>query len=393
MSSGAPRGGLADDAMLTLDPTSTTADEEALRTEVRSFLADEIRQPGFRPGLGMAAGHDPEFSRRLARRGWVGMGLPAEYGGSDATAVERFVVVEELLAAGAPITAHWIADRQIAPSILRYGSEAQRRRFLPAIAAGECFFSIGMSEPDAGSDLAAVRSVARETSEGWILKGVKTWTSLFHLNDYALVLARVEGTSVEDRQLIQLIVDTGSSGVEVSPILLLTGEHHFNTIFLDDVLVPHSMVLGEPGSGWEQVTNELVLERSGPDRYLSVLPLLKLFVDRVEGAIADDQAECFGGLYARLWSLRQMTLAVARNIDRGAPAALHGSMAKDLGATLEQDLVDAMWRFDDDQRRDDSGSGYESLLEEAVLMAPSFTIRGGTTEILRSIIARGLGQI
>ena len=378
---------------MSLAAVVTTAEEESLRADVRAFLQQEREQHDLRVGLGMAAGYDAPFSRRLAQRGWVGMSVPTTYGGSGYSAVQRFVVVEELLAAGAPVTAHWIADRQIAPSIQRYGTEAQRQRFLPAITRGECFFSIGMSEPDAGSDLASVRTTATPVPGGWRLNGVKIWTSLAHLNHYVLVLARVQGTTPAQRQLVQLIVDTSSPGIEVQPILLLTGEHHFNSLFLNDVHVPDSLILGEPGAGWEQVTNELVLERSGPDRFLSALPLLRLFLDEVQTRSDDHLATVLGRALARLWAVRQMSLAVARLLDSGLPASLYSSMAKDLGTLLEQDIVEAVRRLGDVQITQDGDTAFMRLLEEAVLMAPSFTIRGGTTEVLRSIIARRMDEL
>jgi alkylation response protein AidB-like acyl-CoA dehydrogenase len=378
-----------------LSPVSTTTQDEALRNDVRRFLEAETNLPHRRVGLGMAAGHDSAFTERLAERGWVGMEIPRKYGGSAYNAVQRFVISEELLAAGAPITAHWIADRQIAPSIMRYGSPQQRDQFLPPIAAGKCFFSIGMSEPEAGSDLASVRTTARQVDHGWRLNGAKIWTSLAHLNHFVLVLARVHGTSVEQRSLVQLIVDLSSPGLELSPILLLTGEHHFNIMQLDEVFVPDDMVLGAPGDGWEQVTNELVLERSGPDRFLSVLPLLVQFMQFTEqqsAEVSGSLAEDLGRLVARYWSVRQMSLAVARLADEGIASGLYGSMAKDLGTILEQDTVEAIRRQLRVEITSDSELPFLQLLTEAVLMAPSFTIRGGTTEILRSIISKKLHE-
>jgi alkylation response protein AidB-like acyl-CoA dehydrogenase len=378
---------------VSLAVATTTAEEEALRAQVRDFLRQEKAEHGLRTGLGMAAGYDAPFSRRLAQRGWVGMSVPAAYGGSGYSAVQRFVVVEELLAAGAPVTAHWIADRQIAPSIQRYGTLAQQERFLPAITRGECFFSLGMSEPDAGSDLASVRTTAAKVDGGWRLNGVKIWTSLSHLNHFVMVLARVAGTTPEQRQLVQLIVDLSGPGIDVQPVLLLTGEHHFNALFLNDVYVPDSLLLGEPGAGWEQVTNELVLERSGPDRFLSALPLVRLFIAQLRSSPDDHLATVLGRVLARLWAVRQMALAVARLIDSGLPASVYSALAKDLGTILEQDMVEAVRRLGDVQIIRDDDSEFMRLLEEAVLMAPSFTIRGGTTEVLRSIIARRIDEL
>ncbi|MFP5372600.1 MAG: acyl-CoA dehydrogenase family protein, partial [Actinomycetes bacterium] len=220
-------------------PTVLRPAEEALRLEVRGFLAAEL-PPDFRPALGFAGRHDPEFSRRLAARGWVGMALPPEYGGHGRSAVDRFLVTEELLAAGAPVGAHFVADRQTGPALLHYGTEEQRRRFLPGIAAGEIYFSLGMSEPDSGSDLASVRTRATRVEGGWSVTGTKVWTSEAHKNHFFAVLCRTSPVE-EGRKhagLSQLIVDLHAPGVKISPIPFLDGSHHFNEVALEDVFVP-----------------------------------------------------------------------------------------------------------------------------------------------------------
>jgi alkylation response protein AidB-like acyl-CoA dehydrogenase len=135
--------------------TELTPEERALQGEVRRFLADELPRGSFTPGLGMKSAKDPAFSKKLGERGWLGMTIPRRYGGHDRTAVDRLVVTEELLRWGAPVAHHWVADRQSAPMIARFGTESLRQRFLPGICRGELSFSIGMSEPDSGSDLAS----------------------------------------------------------------------------------------------------------------------------------------------------------------------------------------------------------------------------------------------
>ena len=259
-------------------PTPLSAGEERLRQEVREFLRAEL-PPDHRPGLGMSAEHDPGFSKRLAKRGWIGMAFPRRYGGHGRSAVERFIVTEEMLAAGAPIWAHWIADRQTGPMLLSFGTESQKQRFLPAIAAGECFFSLGMSEPDAGSDLASVKSHAERVEGGWRLNGTKVWTSGAHRSHYFAVLCRTSPADGDRHAgLSQLIVDLRQDGVQISPIPFIDGTHEFNEVALTDVLVPDELLLGQEGEGWKQVTSELVYERSGPDRYLSTLNVLTRFM-------------------------------------------------------------------------------------------------------------------
>src|SRR3984893_335188 len=171
----------------TIDPSSTGA----LRTEVRQFVAEQLDAGAVTQSVdGWLAGSDENLPAALATRGWVGMTVPVEYGGHGRSFLERFVVTEELLAAGAPVAAHWVADRQVVPSLLKYGTEVQKTEFLPRIVRGECFFAIGMSEPDSGSDLASVRTRAVRVDGGWSLSGTKLWTSGAHRAHAFIVLAR-----------------------------------------------------------------------------------------------------------------------------------------------------------------------------------------------------------
>jgi alkylation response protein AidB-like acyl-CoA dehydrogenase len=374
-------------------PTALTGQEEQLRVEVREFLRQEGVTGDHVPGLAMSGGHDPDFSRKLAARGWVGMAIPAAYGGWGRGAVERFVVIEELLAAGAPVSAHWVADRQTAPGILKSGTEEQRRRFLPAIARGECYFSIGMSEPEAGSDLAAVRTSATRVSGGWKLNGTKVWTSGAHVNDWFVVLCRTSPLG-EDRHegLSQLIVDLKSPGITVNPILTLDGEHHFNEVVLDDVLVPDDLLLGSPGEGWRQVTSELAYERSGPDRWLSSFELFRRFVRAHEGTGSDAVRSAIGRLTARLRTIRQLSLSVARMIDAGGAPAAEAGLVKDLGTSFEKETVRVLRELSPAELDSGSADALTMALSGTTLSAPAFTIRGGTTEILRSVAAKGLNQ-
>jgi alkylation response protein AidB-like acyl-CoA dehydrogenase len=375
-------------------PAVLSPAEEALRHEVREFLAAEL-PPDHRPALGFAGRHDPGFSRKLAERGWVGMAIPPEYGGHGRSAVDRFIVAEELLAAGAPIGAHFVADRQTAPTLLHYGTEEQRRTFLPGIAAGEIYFSLGMSEPDSGSDLASVRTRATKVEGGWTVTGTKVWTSEAHNNHWFAVLCRTSPMEEGNKHagLSQLIVDLHAEGVRISPIPYLDGSHHFNEVALEDVFVPDGMVLGEVGAGWKQVTSELAYERSGPDRWLSTFPVLREFVREGAGkAVADDEATVIGRFAARFWAIRQLSLSVARALDGGEAPAIEAALVKEIGTRFEQDLVEALRVAAETELDQGSGSMFQALLAEAVLTSPSYTLRGGTTEILRSVAAKGLSR-
>ena len=381
-------------ARLVPAPAGLPGGLDELRAEVRQFIGGELSAGRFRPECdSWLSGWDEEFSRRLADRGWVGMTIPPQWGGHGHSALERYVVTEELLAAGAPVAAHWIADRQIAPSLLRYGSERLKERYLAAIAAGRCYFAIGLSEPDAGSDLAAVRTRATRTQGGWLVSGTKVWTSGAHRARAFIALLRTAPAEVSQRHagLSQFVIEFDQPGVTVNPIISMTGEHHFNEVVLDEVFIADEFVLGTLGNGWAQATSELAYERSGPERFLSTLPLLISLVDLVRSASAPvlDPA-AVGALVSRLWACRQMSLAVAGALARGEVPETAAALVKDVGTRLEVDIVETA-RQVAGAYPDPGGSGFAAMLAHALLHSPGFTLRGGTNEILRSLIARALG--
>ena len=372
-----------------------------LRQRVRAFIADELAAGRITPRCdSWHVGWDEAFSRRLGALGWLGMTIPVAYGGHGRSALDRYVVTEELLAAGAPVAAHWIADRQTAPSLLRYGTEEQKRRYLPAIARGECYVALGLSEPDAGSDLAGVRTRAVQVPGGWELTGTKVWTTGGHNATVIIVLARSAPPDGRNRRagLSQFIVTMPDPAVRVRPIRLLSGEHHFNEVVLDSVFVPDTMVLGAPGDGWRQVTAELAFERSGPERFLSTFPLLDALVtelrrrlaDAGETAEADQAATRLGETAARIWTLRQLSLAVAGALARGEAPEVAAALVKDLGTRLESEIIEVARQLAPVEA-DPTASGLPGVLAEAVMNAPGFTLRGGTNEILRGVVARALG--
>ncbi len=367
-----------------------------LRARVQEFLAGERAAGAWSPRADVwLSGWDERFTRELGRRGWLGMTIPTEYGGQGATPLDRYVVTEELLAAGAPVAAHWVADRQIGPTLMRFGTEEQRRKFLPGIAAGEVYFGIGMSEPDSGSDLASVRTKAEKVDGGWELTGTKVWTSGAHHAHAFFALARSAPRDDANRHsgLSQFIVELDAPGVQIRPILLLTGAHHFNEVVFDHVFIPDSMVLGEIGSGWHQVTSELAFERSGPERFLSTYPLLTALVGELTAGRAVDGGtrRQLGALVSRLWALRRMSLAIAGALESGDAPELAAAVVKDLGTRYENEVVDAARLLVGIPPDPGAENGFARLLADAILHAPGFTLRGGTNEVLRGIVARGLG--
>ena len=382
---------------LTLAPAPPSEAAEEVRTQVREFLAEELAAGTFTTHVDTwLSGVDPSFSRKLGERGWLGMTWPKQYGGHERSAMERYAVTEELLAAGAPVAAHWIADRQSGPNLLRYGTEAQRQAILPRIAAGECYFVIGMSEPDSGSDLASIRTRATRNADGdWVVNGAKVWTSNAHHSHYAITLVRTgppgEGPRGKHQGLTQLLVDLSLPGIGINPIRILDGGHHFNEVVFEDVVVPGDMLLGEEGAGWHQVTAELAFERSGPERFLSTYPLLAEFGRRACDAGDRAQLATLGRLSARLLALRQLSLRIAAALDRGELPDIPAALVKDVGTTFEADVVDEIRRVVEVTPSLDSPDPLGRALAEAQLHAPGYTLRGGTNEILRGIVARGLG--
>jgi alkylation response protein AidB-like acyl-CoA dehydrogenase len=372
----------------TLPPEAAQA-----RRRAREFLAAERAAGRFVPHRCSWSTFDPEFSRRAGAAGFIGVTWPREYGGQALSSLVRYVITQEMLAAGAPCAAHWIADRQSGPQILRHGSDRVKRELLPRICRGECFFGIGMSEPDSGSDLAAVRTRAVKRDAGWVINGSKIWTSNAHRVHYLIALVRT-GEAGPDRHggLTQFIIDLARPGVTVRPIHNLSGGHEFNEVFFLDYVVADDMMVGAEGQGWSMVTEELAFERSGPDRFLSDYRLLVGLIDRVGSQPNQRQAVEIGRLVGHLAALQRMSASVAGLLDQGKSPNTEAALVKDVGTAFERELPEMARRLVPVQASlDDPGDAFSETLAYVVLHAPSYTLRGGTREILRGIIARGLG--
>jgi alkylation response protein AidB-like acyl-CoA dehydrogenase len=334
-------------------------------------------------------GHDPEFTRLLAERGLIGITWPEEFGGRAGSALDRLVVTEELLRAGAPVAAHWVADRQIGPAILRYGDRELQQEFLPRIAAGQVTFCLGMSEPESGSDLAAVRTRAVPVEGGYRITGHKLWTSNAHRSTHAYVLARVPGGVGKHDGLTEFIVDLDAPGIEVRPIYDLNREHHFNETVFTDVFVPAGRVIGREGHGWHQVTEQLSFERGGIERVLSTYPVL----DRLlrEGRLHAEHQVQAGQLAARLHALRGLASGVAAAVDAGEAPVRPAAMLKYLGTSFEGQLVE-FGRVVLGSSPRPGRSAADRLVAQGILRSPGATLRGGTTEVLLNILARHAGS-
>lgn len=386
-------------------PPLPSPEAEALRLEVRAFLKAALAERKPIEKAESWTGMDADFSRKMGSRGWIGMTWPKQYGGHERSSLERYVVLEEMLAAGAPVALHWIADRQSGPLILRVGTDEQKQ-ILPKIAAGEAFFCIGMSEPDVGSDLASVRTRAAKVQGGYLVNGTKVWTSFAHKSHYMILFCRTGQTdkvqadkasadnAAADRHggVSQFLIDLHNTpGITIRPIIALTGEHHFNEVVFTDAFLPDTALLGSEGDGWNQVTSELAFERSGPERFLSSFWLFVELVRALGSDPSDAGAIAIGRLSAHIMTLRRLSRSVAGMLQNGENPALQAALVKDLGAVVEQEIPEIARQLVDAEPDAKSTQAFAAVLAHTMMHAPSFSLRGGAREILRGIIARGLG--
>lgn len=373
------------------------AQDEALRARIREFLTAATRNIPADKRARSWMGFDADFSRALAAQGWVGLTLPAKYGGAELGHFSRYILVEELLCTGAPVTAHWIADRQSAPLILNYGTEAQREFYLPRICKAEAFFCIGMSEPGSGSDLASVKTRATRTEQGWLLNGSKIWTTNAHRSHYMIALVRTSG-SPEDRHrgLSQFIIDLSAPGITVRPITDLAGDAHFSEVFFDNVELREDQLVGNEGDGWKQVNAELAFERSGPERLYSSMVLIESWLafcraNAGQGLQREQDTELLGALLGHLTTLRALSIGVTAKLAKGESPVVEAALVKDLGTTFEQMVPTAIAGALAAQPDLPVPAELARTVAYLMQVAPTFSLRGGTREILRGMIARGLG--
>lgn len=343
---------------------------------------------------GWLMGHDPAFALELAERGWIGMTWPTSVGGGGRAPIERFVVFEALIGEGAPLAACYFADRQIGPTLLQFATADQQARWLPGILAGRDMWCIGMSEPDAGSDVASLRTRAEPAADGsgdWIVTGAKVWTSGAAQADWCYLIARTDPNAKPHAGLSELVVDMGSPGIEVRPIVDATGDGHFCEVRFDQVRVPADHLIGEPNGSFRQVMRQMEHERGGIDRlvsnhrlYRDCLPLADRSDARVRQAIARLET-----------GYRLGRLLVLREVLGQAPAQF--SAATKTACTEHEQVVAAFcagvlgassmaW-----EQADPQGAPHRASLAARVARnlayAPAYTIMGGTTQILRTILA------
>lgn len=321
-------------------------------------------------------GVDVEFPRVMAEHGWLGMCWPSEWGGRERPPIERFVVVEALISEGAPIATAWFADRQIGPTLLQFGTDEQRREFLPDMVAGTSKWCVGMSEPDAGSDVASLRTRADRDGDDWIINGRKIWTSGAAESDWCYLIARTNPDAPRPHEgLSEFIVDLRSPGVEVRTIHDMSGDHHFCEVTFDNVRVPGHRLVGVENNAFKQIMRQMEHERGGIDRLVSNRRLYldaREMADTSDPRIVDEIGRIEGGYLIG----RQLVL---REVLGQAPQG-YSAVTKTWCTEFEQRVANFCVRV----------WGPEAMLwnraSRNICYAPGYTIMGGTTQILRNVI-------
>ena len=373
-----------------------TPAQERFRAEVREFLDVELADREKQPEL--ADGFSQAFSKKLAARGWIGMAWPKAYGGRELTAIERLIYTEEMVTRQAPWGYHFVAERQMGPSIIVNGTEEQKRTYLPAIVNAEMSWAIGMSEPGAGSDLAAVQTRAVHDGDEYVVNGQKIWTSNAHLADMIWLVCRTDPEAPKHKGISILLVDMKSPGITVRPLVNMGGGHHFNEVFFDSVRVPRKNLVGEENRGWYVTASNLDFERSGIERIATATLLyndVMAYATTLKGdprfaKLRTELAE----RYLELQTGRLLAYRVAWLLSENRIPNYEASMSKVYGTEWTQRMTNTCMHMvatfglanTSEARR------LRARIEAGYLNSASLTIAGGTSEIQRNIIAtRGLG--
>ena len=382
-----------------------TDEQEAFRDEVRAFLDDTLTEDFWdEQRTTRKPGWSPEFSRAAAERGWLGIAWPVEFGGQARGKIEQMIYMEEMAYAGAPQEHHRRAVQQVGPSIILHGSEAQKQRYLPGVAAGELSFAMGLSEPNAGSDLAGVETLGKRDGDEWVLNGEKVFTSGAHYSDYLWTVVRTDPDAPKHRGISMMVVPLGAPGVEVQPLIDLQDRHHFNRVFLEDVRVPADHLIGEENRGWYINATTMDFERSGIAR---IANLDQLFDSLVASLRAMPEADRTQPRYqAARQHLSQLALGVrtSRHLayrvvsmqNAGLLPNYEVSIVKLLASETSQALhnlgTNAHGLYGQLSGGDESSGRFEGGWGPAYLAAIPDTIAQGSSEIQRNVIAtRGLG--
>ncbi len=355
--------------------SSWTSEQIALRTEAARVANDAVARFG-RFNDSWINGYSKEFSKELAAHGWIGMTWPDNpYSGVARPAIDRLIVGEEMIAAGAPIAASWFADRQMGPALLAYGTPDQQAAFLPGIVAGETTWCIGMSEPNAGSDLASLKTTADRVGDHFVINGQKIWTSFGAVSDYCYLICRTSSEGPPHAGISEVIVPMDTPGIEVRPIKDMTTNRHFCEVFFTDVRVPVENLVGQEGGAFKQTMRQLEHERGGIDRLVSNHALYRMAAERADTTDPIVRQE----IAALEIAYRIGRILVVREVLRQAPAGFSAA-TKCFCTEHEVRVADFVSRV----------LGPEATLWDDITKglsyAPGYTIMGGTSNVMRNIL-------
>jgi len=381
-----------------------TEEQERFRQEVRDFLEGEIRQGSFKPSCdAWIQGYSPEFTKKVARRGWIGLTWPEEYGGQGRSSIDRFILTEEMLRYGAPAACHWFADRQIGSSVIAFGTEEQKKELLPEILRGEAYVGLGMSEPEAGSDLASLQTRATEDGDDYIIDGQKMWTSCAKFMNYIYLVARTDPEAPRHRGISEFIIEANLPGVTITPTIDITGSEAWGEVFYDGVRVSKKSLIGEKNRGFYQILNQLDYERAGLERLMGNYPLFDAIIQftretkRGGKPLAQDTLirHKLAQLQIEFEVGRLLTYRVALVIDEGRAPNWEAAMAKAYSTAFEQHLATTATEILGLYGQLVADSKWAPILGMAphsYLGSTGYSLQAGTSEILRNIVAlRGLG--
>jgi alkylation response protein AidB-like acyl-CoA dehydrogenase len=351
-----------------------TPDQVALREQAREVAADAVARFG-RHNDSWINGYSHDFAKEMGALGWIGLTWPTEFGGGGRPPIDRLIIAEELIAAGAPVAAMWFADRQMGPTLIAFGREDQQAEFLPGILAGDSTWCIGMSEPEAGSDLASLKTSARRDGDDWIINGQKIWTSFAEVADYCYCICRTSSDGPPHAGISEIIVPMSTPGIEVRPITDMTTNRHFCEVFFTDVRVPGVNLVGVEGNAFKQTMRQLEHERGGVDRLVSNHALFQLACERVDTMDPLVRQEI-----ARLETKYRIgRILVTREVLKQAPAGFSAA-TKCFCTEHEQDVAEFVGR----------AYGAEATLwtdiSKGLVYAPGYTIMGGTSNVMRNIL-------
>jgi alkylation response protein AidB-like acyl-CoA dehydrogenase len=357
---------------------SWTPEQLALRERARGVAADAVARFG-RHNDSWINGFSAELAKEMAALGWIGLTWPAEHGGGGRPAIDRLIIGEELIAAGAPIAAMWFADRQMGPALIAFARADQQAEFLPGILSGDTTWCIGMSEPEAGSDLAALKTTAARDGDTWVINGQKIWTSFAEVADYCYLICRTSADGPPHQGISEIIVPMSTPGIEVRPIIDMTTNRHFCEVFFTDVRVPAANLVGVEGNAFKQTMRQLEHERGGIDRLVSNRALFDLAVTRARERSATADPLVRQEIAALESAYRIGRVLVAREVLRQAPAGF--------SAATKCFCTEHEWRVAQFVAR---VLGPEATLwndvTRGLVYAPGYTIMGGTSNIMRNIL-------